>query len=66
MDHVYVLYCNLVYFFTDTLYYNDPTVRGDFFSLLKSYRKTRKYKHREFKNQLLCQLDNIRDNNPSQ
>ena len=47
-------------------YYNDPTVRGDFFSFLKLYRKTRKSKHREFKNQLLCQLDNINDNNPSQ
>ncbi|CAG2216007.1 unnamed protein product [Mytilus edulis] len=47
-------------------YNNDPIVRGNFFSFLKLYRKTRKNKYKQFRKDLVVQLDNMRDNNPSQ
>ncbi|CAG2186734.1 unnamed protein product [Mytilus edulis] len=47
-------------------YNNDPIVRGNFFSFLKLYRKTRKNKYKQSRKDLIVQLDNMRDNNQSQ
>ncbi|CAG2236157.1 unnamed protein product [Mytilus edulis] len=44
----------------------DPVIRSSFFSLLKHYRKTRKKKIRDFRQDLIDKLDNLKDNNPSQ
>ncbi|CAG2209397.1 unnamed protein product [Mytilus edulis] len=44
----------------------DPVIRSSFFSLLKHYRKTRKKKIRDFRQDLIDKLDNLKDDNPSQ
>ncbi|CAG2234439.1 unnamed protein product [Mytilus edulis] len=44
----------------------DPVIRSSFFSLLKHYRKTRKKKIRDFRQDLIDKLDNLKDENPSQ
>ncbi|VDI01592.1 Hypothetical predicted protein [Mytilus galloprovincialis] len=44
----------------------DPVIRSSFFRLLKHYRKTRKKKIRDFRQDLIDKLDNLKDNNPSQ
>lgn len=44
----------------------DPIVRSSFFSMLKYYRKERKKKIREFRQNLVNQLDQLKDENPSQ
>jgi hypothetical protein len=45
-------------------YGKDPVIRNSFFSHLKLYRKTRKYKIKEYHKILVDQLDNMRDNDP--
>ena len=42
----------------------DPVVRNSFYSHLKLYRKTRKFKIKEYRKNMIDQLDNLRDNNP--
>ena len=42
----------------------DPVVRNSFYSHLKLYRKTRKFKIKEYRENMIDQLDNLRDNNP--
>ena len=42
----------------------DPHVRGDFLSTLKLYRKTRKKKIRDFKQNLINKLDMLREDCP--
>lgn len=42
----------------------DPIVRGSYFSHLKLYRKTRKFKYREYRSQLINELDELKDNDP--
>jgi hypothetical protein len=43
----------------------DPLVRGSYFSLLKIYRKTRKKKLKDFRKNIIDELDNLKENNPS-
>ncbi|CAG2256028.1 unnamed protein product [Mytilus edulis] len=45
-------------------YNKDPYIRSSFFALLKKYRKARKTKYREFRADLIDQLDNLREENP--
>ena len=45
---------------------SDPIVRGSFFKCLKLYRKTTKYKAREFKNELIKKLEDLHDQNPKE
>lgn len=44
----------------------DPAIGSSFFSLLKHNRKTRKKKIRDFRQDLIDKLDNLKDDNPSQ
>ena len=46
------------------MYPNDPQVRGSFFRGLKFYNKERKRKRRQFKQNLLNKLDDLKENNP--
>ena len=45
-------------------YSKDPIIRSSFFSHLKLYRKTRKRKCKEYKKNLIEQLDILKDNDP--
>ncbi len=45
-------------------YPHNPTVRHNFFSSLKSYNKARKRKARHFKENIMQQLDELKDSNP--
>ncbi|VDI29025.1 Hypothetical predicted protein [Mytilus galloprovincialis] len=45
-------------------YNKDPYIRSSYFALLKKYRKARKTKYREFRADLIDQLDNLREENP--
>ena len=42
----------------------DPFVHGRFFKLLRQYNRSRKYKKRKFREDILNQLDNLEANNP--
>jgi hypothetical protein len=46
-------------------YSKDPLVRGSYFSLLEIYRKTRKKKLKDFRKNIIDELDNLKENNPS-
>jgi hypothetical protein len=46
-------------------YSKDPLVRGSYFSLLKIYRKARKKKLKDFRKNIIDELDNLKENNPS-
>ena len=45
-------------------YPRDPHVRGALFSTLKTYRKIRKSKIKEYHRQIIDQLDSLLENNP--
>ena len=47
-------------------YSNDPIVRSRYFSTLKQYRKLRKLKSRQFRQEIINQLDTLYDNNPNE
>ena len=51
---------------TLSLFPKDPIVRGSFFKLNKQYSKLRKKKRRDFKQNILNQLDNLECNNPKE
>ena len=42
----------------------DPIIRSSFFSHLKLYKKTRKKKYKDYRKNLIEELDNLRDNDP--
>ena len=44
---------------------NNPHIRHNFFRSLKTYNKTRKYKARQFKENIIQQLEDLKDNNPN-
>jgi hypothetical protein len=41
----------------------DPLVRESYFSLLKIYKKTRKKKLKDFRKNIIDELDNLKENN---
>lgn len=45
---------------------NDPNIRGSYYKLLKKYNKTRKYKQRAYKQDIVNKLDNMRTEKPSE
>ena len=45
-------------------YPRDPHVRGALFSTLRTYRKTRKSKIKEYHRKIIYQLDSLLENNP--
>jgi predicted RNase H-like nuclease (RuvC/YqgF family) len=45
-------------------YPRDPHVRGALFSTLKTYRKIRKFKIKEYHRKIIDQLDSLLENNP--
>ena len=45
-------------------YRSDPIIRGNFFSSLKQYRKMRKIRIREHRNEIIDKLDSMLENNP--
>ena len=47
-------------------YSNDPIVRSRYFSTLKQYRKLRKLKSRQFRQEIINQLDTLYDNTPKE
>ena len=47
-----------------TKYPYDPQIRGSYFLCLKSYRKLCKQKHRQFRHDLINQLETLHDTNP--
>lgn len=54
----------LSYARTFSKYPSDPFVHGIFFKLLRQYNRSRKYKKRKFREDILNQLDNLESNNP--
>lgn len=44
---------------------NDPYVRSSFYKTLKEFRKLRKHKFRQYRQDILNKLDSMRENNPS-
>ena len=42
----------------------DPYIRGSFFSALKFFRKARKKRYKEYRQQIISSLDSLHDNNP--
>lgn len=44
---------------------NDPYVRSSFYKTLKEFRKLRKHKLRQYRQDILNKLDSMRENNPS-
>ncbi|MEW8547927.1 MAG: reverse transcriptase family protein [Candidatus Thiodiazotropha sp.] len=49
-----------------SMYHNDPIVRGRYFKLYRIYNKTKKYKERQYKKQLLEQIENLHSENPKE
>ena len=44
----------------------DPIIRGSYYKLQIEYNKLRKYKMRQFKQSLITQLDNLKENSPKE
>lgn len=44
---------------------NDPYVRSSFYKSLKEFRKLRKHKLRQYRQDILNKLDSMHENNPS-
>jgi len=42
----------------------DPVIRGSYHKLLKDYNRTRKFYHRQFKQKIINELDELRENAP--
>ncbi len=42
----------------------DPIIKGSYYKCYKEYNKLRKYKQRSFKQNILQNLDSLRENNP--
>jgi hypothetical protein len=46
-------------------YPHDPIIRGSFFKINKEYAKLRKYKKKQFRQQIIDKLDTFQSNNQS-
>ena len=47
-------------------YPHDPIIRGPFFKINKKYAKLRKYKKKQFRQQIIDKLDTFQSNNPKE
>jgi len=47
-------------------YPHDPIIRGSFFKINKEYAKLRKYKKKQFRQQIIDKLDTFQSNNPKE
>ena len=45
-------------------YPNDPAVRGHYYKLFREYSKLRKYKQRQYKQDLLAKIESLHNDNP--